>query len=358
MTRYLVQQTRVFFDDPIVIVDVGARWGYNEEWKVFGDCLRVYCFEPDAQECERLNASATRGVRYLPIALGRQNGKATLFEARLGASTGLYRTNMDFFSRLLNAANGETVAEHKIEVVTLDDAAQRFGIPSIDFLKLDVEGAELDVIVGGEMCVRSASLLGILSEFRFQEEINDGAIFWQLDAHVRQRGFRLFDLQYSHQSRRALPYQGFQDYRLPSGERFYAYTKHGQVMDGDALYFRDFGIPANRDLAAAAQPARILKLAALYEIYSLSDCAAELIVNNRERLEGQVDCDKLLDRLTPPLSGRKLGYRQYIEAYFDPKSANHVESTAAPSDAGAPSAGPITRALRAAARRFPGLRRL
>jgi len=63
MTRHLVTDTRIFKDDPVVVVDVGARWGFNEEWKVFGDALRVYCFEPDKEECERLNASAGANVK-------------------------------------------------------------------------------------------------------------------------------------------------------------------------------------------------------------------------------------------------------------------------------------------------------
>jgi len=53
MTRYLVERTGVFRDDPITVADVGARWGFNSEWSVFGDQLRVLCFEPDEEECRR-----------------------------------------------------------------------------------------------------------------------------------------------------------------------------------------------------------------------------------------------------------------------------------------------------------------
>jgi FkbM family methyltransferase len=352
MTEYLVGHTKIFHREPVVIADVGARWGHNEEWKVFKDCLRVYCFEPDADECRKLNAGAPSGVTYLPIALGKDSGKATLFETKLNASTGLYPTNMEFFSRLLNGDNGKIVAQHEINVMTLDEAVGRFNIPSLDFLKLDVEGAELDVLQGGGACVRSPSLLGILTEFRFHEEINGCPVFWQLDAYVRRLGFRLFDMQYSHQSRRVLPYPGLQDYRLPNGERFFAYTRHGQVMDGDALYFRDLLIRVNAPIVALASAAQLLKAAALFEIYSLSDCAAELILANRERLAPHVDCERLLDLLTPPINGRKLSYRAYVEAYFDPKK-----------DTGDPptnkrTGGLLKRAWRAAARRISILRRI
>ena len=316
MTRYLATRTSVFRDEPVTIVDVGARWGFNEEWRVFGERLRVYCFEPDQEECQRLNAAATSNVKYLPYALGAADTEATLYHARLSASTGLYQTNWDYFSRLLNRDNGVTEKEERIRVTTLAHALMRAGVPSIDFLKLDVEGAELDVLRGGAEYVSSPRLLGVLSEFRFHPEVNGCPPFWQLDEHLQKGGFRIYDMHFSHQSRRVLPYRSAADYRLPNGERFFAYTVHGQIMDGDALYFRDLLIPANAPMRAGATATQLLKMAALMEVYELCDCAAEILIEHRERLSPLVDCDALLDLLTPPLKGRRLSYRDYIQNYF------------------------------------------
>jgi FkbM family methyltransferase len=317
MTRHLVTDTRIFRDHPVVVVDVGARWGYNEEWKAFGEDLRVFCFEPDKEECERLNASAGANVKYLPYALGARSDDATLYHTRLSASTGLYKTNWDYFSRLLNRDNGIIEKEERIAVTTLRDALQGSGVNSIDFLKLDVEGAELDVLQGASEYVASPRLIGVLSEFRFHREINGSPPFSQLDAYLQERGFRLFDMHFSHQSRRVLPYQGCADYRLPNGERFFAYTVHGQIMDGDALYFRDLLIPANAAVQSSATPTHLLKQACLFEIYALNDCAAEIITEHRARLSTIVDCSRLLDLLTPPLRGQQLAYQAYLDAYFE-----------------------------------------
>ncbi len=332
MTRHLVGKTGVFLEHPVVILDVGARGGFNAEWGVFGDCLRVYCFEPDATECAKLNATAAENVIYLPFALGEKSGPAKLYETALSASSGLYRTNMEFFSRLLNRDNARVVGEKTIQVTPLDEAIAQHGVPPVDFVKLDVEGAELDVLRGGDRCVRSQSLLGVLAEFRFQEEINGSPVFWQLDAHVRQFGFRLFGMQFSHQSRHVLPYEGLQDYRQPSGERFFAYTRHGQVMDGDALYFRDLLLPANRGIRTAAGVAQLLKAASLFEIYSLNDCAAELIIENREALAPYVNCEGLLNLLTPSIRGRNVSYKDYLKEYFNPDPSAVAASTPAESN--------------------------
>ena len=95
------------------------------------------------------------------------------------------------------------------------------------------------------------------------------------------------------------------------------------------LYFPDLLIPANQAIRAGFTPVQLLKAAALFEIYALNDCAAELIIANRERLDGKVDCDQLLDLLTPRLRGRRLKYREYMSAYFaDTWRANRVLSLA------------------------------
>jgi FkbM family methyltransferase len=332
LTRYLVAETEIFRDAPLVIVDLGSRGGFNSEWQAFGDCVRIYGFEADEAECARLNVAAAPSVTYLPWAIGGYTGQATLYEAKLSYSTGLYRSNMDYLGRFLNRDNGIVVAERQVSLRTLQEVMAELGVVTIDFIKLDVEGAELDILRGSEAYLRSAMPLGLLSEVRFHPEINNSPIFSSLDTFLQSFGYRLYDLDYSHQSRAALPYPGLADYRLPSGGRFFAYTTHGQIQDGNALYFRDLLLPVNADALSRMTVVRLLKLAALFELYCLSDCAAELILATRHRLAPAVDCDRLLDLLASGISGRTISYRDYITAYFAPtvEKKSHSLSTAPP----------------------------
>src|SRR6266851_54089 len=101
MCRYLTQDLGAFNNDPIMAVDIGARDGFSSEWSVFASGARIFGFEPDQAECARLNATAPPHVTYIPTALGRARQEQTLYEANLSYSTGLYASNMEFFSRLL-----------------------------------------------------------------------------------------------------------------------------------------------------------------------------------------------------------------------------------------------------------------
>lgn len=293
LTEYLAP---LFADAPLVLADVGARYGLDPRWAAFGSSLKAYCFEPDAAECERLNAAAQSGVTYIPAALSARAGKATLYRTKFNASDGLYRTNMEFFGRLLNAANAEVVGSDEIDVTTLVEAQGAHSIQNHDFLKLDVEGAEMDVLRGAHL----GGTMGIYTEFRFHRQINGSPPFSELDQFLTARGFMLYGLWVGRQSRKALPYAGPR-LHATDGRRFYASTYGGQVMDGDALYMRD---PVKLKMTRN----QILRAACVFEIYELNDCAAELLCEKAKELD-DVDVMRCLDLLAGG------SFKTYLENY-------------------------------------------
>ena len=316
MTSFLVKETMIFRNDPVVIFDIGARGGVGREWDVLGDQLRAYAFEPDEEECRRLAANAPAHLTYIPKALGKSSGSQTLYWTSLPDSAGLYRTRMDYFNRLLNRDNGVTVREGKVNVTSLDEVVAEYKIATVDFIKLDIEGAELDVLQGGQNFLRGQLPLGLLSEIRFHEEINGSPPFSEFDAYLRGQGLRLYDLQFYYQSRAVMPYPGLQHYHRPNGTKFFAYTSRGQLQDGDALYFRDLLLPSGAPLIDSMPASAILKMCVFMEIFSMNDCAAELLLASRERIDAVVDINRLLNLLASGICGFPITFRDYTERYF------------------------------------------
>jgi len=331
MCKFIVQHINLLKNNPVLIADVGSRYGYNSEWEAFDLCMKAICFEPDIEECALLNSINNPKAQFIPTALYRAKGQRTFYETKLPDSAGLYRSNMNFFNRLLNRDNAETINERLIDVDTLDNALEYENIVGLNFLKLDAEGAEVDILQGANLTLSDPRLFGVLSEFQFHPEINGSPSFWELDKFLQSQGFRLFNIRTNFQSRRDMPYPGITDYFLPNGERFYAYTEHGQVMGGDALYFRDLLLEQNRDIAEALNPLDIIKFAAFFEIYHHSDAAAELIIRYREKIKSIIDFNELLNKLTPEISGKKLSYDEYIISYFHhDTSFNRLDSKVSP----------------------------
>ena len=70
-TKHLVEK-RVFHNDPLVVVDVGARKGFEKHWDHYRDQIKLIGFAPNKDSFEdcvqnKSNAQST----YYPYALDR-----------------------------------------------------------------------------------------------------------------------------------------------------------------------------------------------------------------------------------------------------------------------------------------------
>jgi hypothetical protein len=68
------------------------------------------------------------------------------------------------------------------------------------------------------------------------------------------------------------------------------------------------------------RPTQLLKLACMFDLCALPDCAAELLLAARARLESVVRVEPLLDVLVPDPWTGTLSYRDYLARFerWDP----------------------------------------
>lgn len=148
MTQYLVDK-RAFDTRRLVVVDVGARYGGEQHWNAYGDQLILIGFEPDEEECKSLNEKfSMKGHRYFPVALHKDKGCRTFYITQFNASCGFYKRDMTFWSRFPDKVNVRVKETVQMDTVDFDSFAECHGIEYVDFMKLDVEGAELDILEG------------------------------------------------------------------------------------------------------------------------------------------------------------------------------------------------------------------
>ena len=135
----------------MTVVDIGANHGLFtlEVLEFIRPGGRVHAFEPATATRELLEANLKANglegeVRVFPAAVGAAPGEASLriHDEWSGLNT-LARRDITWLGRELKADRVLTVP-----VVTLDDHAAAHGLDRIDFLKIDVEGFELDVLKG------------------------------------------------------------------------------------------------------------------------------------------------------------------------------------------------------------------
>ena len=122
------------------------------------DFVRVMSFEPDAEEHARLLAKQRVGDLCLPTALFSTKGEIEINLTKARGSSSIYKPNMKFLSQYTDAARFTVEKKISVECDTLDHLTAAEKIPKIDFIKLDVQGAELDILKGGKTALASEAI--------------------------------------------------------------------------------------------------------------------------------------------------------------------------------------------------------
>jgi hypothetical protein len=325
--------------EPFKLVDVGAAGGVAPGWRVFGDRLAAAAYEADQAEAARLNAAERNpAVRYfggyveLPAehplrqrlgvrlhqqgAIGGRLGFERLRVIRADRAAGRTPMSMEVHFREwvagipcdrprdgydLDYASAYDVPAGSLPAVSASaDGRPSFFLPEhlsqegfldADFLKIDVDGPDFELLRGSSELLARPSLLGAALEVTFvgSHDANDNT-FHNTDRLMREKGFSLFGLSVRRYSSAALP-SLFMDHHP-------AASLSGRPLQGDAIYLRDLASPFWREDATASSDDKLLKLAALFSLFELPDQAAELLVVHRQRFAAHLDVDAALELLT------------------------------------------------------------
>ena len=134
-----------FLERGMTALDIGAHHGLHTllAAKRVGREGRVLAFEPSERECLRLRkhlqVNQCRNVRVLQYALGSEQKNADFY---------LAEGRHDFCNSLRLPEVADALRKTRVEVRRLDQALEETGNPRADFVKLDVEGGELEVLAG------------------------------------------------------------------------------------------------------------------------------------------------------------------------------------------------------------------
>jgi FkbM family methyltransferase len=275
-------------DESFVLLDGGAREAEADaRWSRLDPArLTTYGFEPDEQECERLNAIARQnGARriYYPVGLWSVDGTLPFHENHVGGGSSFMEQNPTVSDRWKFENPTQTALAREIfrpkrtydvKVVTLASWAQQHGVAAIDFVKLNVQGGELEILRKAGPVLESVH--GLLLEASFCESYRGRPFFSDVDVFLRARGFVFFDLLAHHYIGRAaspIAQQHLRSVRPRLGQLVSAW---GQLIEGHALYLRDPIAEAPDGPTDGAAARRALKLACVAEIYGQIEYAFEL----------------------------------------------------------------------------------
>lgn len=224
--------------DRLTLVDIGARWGANERWHRLSEIAEIICFEPDHEECERLEATRPPNVRYLATGLSDTAGERDLFVTLEPACSSNLEPIPELHEHYPGLAIIRPITKTTMPCRRLDDVLAEQGVSRVAAMKLDTQGSELSILRGGERTLATCSLVDI--EVEFNPIYRRQALFCDVDRFLRDRGFVLWRFgNLVHYPTESLP-SAQTDFMIAGdpGEPTVTRAPNGQVYWADAQYVR------------------------------------------------------------------------------------------------------------------------
>jgi FkbM family methyltransferase len=171
------------------IIEIGAL-KLNKEKESFYELLdyfpssKIIGFEIEKEVCEKMNSESLKGIKYYPYALGKANEKRKLYITQHPMCSSLYKPNETFNKLYNNLEVTNLKDEIEIDTITLDYFIDKHDIGNIDFIKIDVQGAELDIFKGASNALKN--VLNIVCEVEFIDVYENQPLFGDICNYLSQ----------------------------------------------------------------------------------------------------------------------------------------------------------------------------
>lgn len=186
--QYELYGTKI--EDGWTVVDIGAGLG---DFAVLIACenphSRIYAYEPFPESYrllqENIALNGVRNVLAFPMAVGARRETARLFAKGEAVQ----------HTTVANRPSDGSIPSIEVQSLTLEDVLETNGIEQCDFLKMDCEGCEFDVLFGASLATLErisrlcleyhdgftrfthTDLIGYLRRYGFQTQVTPNPVY-------------------------------------------------------------------------------------------------------------------------------------------------------------------------------------
>ena len=288
--------TKLALNVGFTIIDVGARKdkarsnpSTKRDFNIIAKGCDYLGYEPDKVEYNKLLKDKNQfwnTQKFISDALGESDGS---FDLNLYAQPGLsskFKAKKDQFSLYSRSSYlGDLNKSIPVKVTTLDNSLKKNRISNPSFLKIDVQGMELEVFKGAHNFLKN-QCLGIRVEVAFHQLYEYQPLFFDIDSHLRKFGFFPFQFAELHSWRR----DSKKKYPFTDPHAKINFSK-GQLIHGDIIYLKTPLSLPKKDIKN--QKIRLALIALCYQHFDLAHSifsSLSLIDTNFKKT--QIKCEK------------------------------------------------------------------
>lgn len=180
----------------ISLLDVGAAGGAHERWAVYRKHIDFFAVEPDLRSADSIaRKGAFKSETIITRGLWSEEREIILNLCREPKVSSVFTPNLTFLGIFPHPDAYDVLDRRLISVTTIDKAASELGT-HFDSIKLDIQGAELEVLNGAESILKTS--LAIEVEVEFSEAYQGQPLFDDVFKHLKFRGFEFIDFLSMH----------------------------------------------------------------------------------------------------------------------------------------------------------------
>tara|TARA_Y200000002_G_scaffold157323_1_gene130111 strand:+ start:1249 stop:2103 length:855 start_codon:yes stop_codon:yes gene_type:complete len=169
------------------ILDIGAAGGINNRWKKISENLKFTLVEPNQTLAKSLQAKNHTVIDSCMYSEKKEN--LFLYETKDPQCSSILLPNKEYLEKYYNNKRFEVVNKLRVKASTVDDEFKNKKKP--DFIKVDTEGSELEVLKGSKNSLKN--IIGLEVESTLLSFRINQPVFSQIQNFLLQHDFEFID---------------------------------------------------------------------------------------------------------------------------------------------------------------------
>jgi FkbM family methyltransferase len=173
----------------ITLIDIGAAGGLEPRWNQIARNTNYIGFEPDISAHKKLVEKGNSCRNYIvhPFAIWSDSAGISINFSKKPEVSSHFAANMDFLVNFPESNRFERIKVESVMSKTLDSLK----IKNPDFIKIDIQGAELNALLGAKETLKNC--IGVELEVEFTEMYLGQPLYGDIAKFLVESGFEFYD---------------------------------------------------------------------------------------------------------------------------------------------------------------------